>query len=256
MPRNNHILFLPGFSIKKVVQAMPLVIEATFNQKPQCPHCQNKKLRIKHTFIRQVKHESIGMRRAFIRFKAHKFYCYDCKRYFNQRFPGILKHQRATERLKAQVFQQHTQGVSQQDLAKHLDVGKSTVERWYQQHYYLQSQNKKYQHWPAVLGIDEHSFKKRQFATTFCDLKRHRIFDIVQGRSAAEIIRSFGHIPGRERVKIACIDLSVTYRNFIKKYFPKALIVADRFHVIRLVECKPAIRLTRILNIKEECWPC
>ena len=236
MPKPNLILFLPGFSIKKVVQATPLVIDATYNQKAQCPHCGSKKLRLKHSFFRQVKHESIGIRRAVIRFKAHKFRCYGCKRYFNQRFPGILKYQRATQRLKEQVFQQHTQGVSQSDLAKHLDVGKSTVERWYQQYYHLQSQNRKNQYWPAVLGIDEHLFRKRQFATTFCDLRRHRIFDIAKGRSASEIIRSFGHIPGRERVKIACIDLCVTYRNFIKQYFPKAQIVADRFHVIRLVE--------------------
>ncbi len=236
MPKTNLILFLPGFSIQKVVQATPLVIDATYKGKARCPYCDSKKLRLKHTFIRHVKHESVGIRRAIIRFKAHKFHCYGCKRYFNQRFPGILKYQRVTERLKAQVFQQHTQGVSQQDLAKHLEVGKSTIERWYQQHYYLQSQNRKNQHWPVVLGIDEHFFRKRQFATTFCDLRRHRIFDIAQGRSACEIIRSFGHIPGRERVKVACIDLSVTYRNFIKQYFPKAQIVADRFHVVRLVE--------------------
>ena len=116
MPKPNHILFLPGFSIKKVIQATPLVMEATYNKKPECPHCNSTRLRIKHSFIRQVRHESVGIRRAYIRFKAHKFHCYQCKRYFNQRFPGILKYQRATERLKAQVFQQHTQGVSQHDM--------------------------------------------------------------------------------------------------------------------------------------------
>lgn len=236
MPKVNHILFLPGFSIKKTIQAMPLVIEAAYKKRAECPHCSGRRLRIKDTFYRRVRHESIGMRRAFIQFKAHKFYCYNCQRYFNQRFPGILKYQRATERLKAQVFQQHTHGVSQRDLASHLEVGKSTVERWFHQHYYLQSQSKKTQQWPTVLGVDEHFFKRRQFATTFCDLKKHKIFDIAKGRNASELVRAFDHISGRERVKVACIDLSVTYRNFIKRHFPKALIVADRFHVLRLVE--------------------
>lgn len=33
----------------------------------------------------------------------------------------------------------------------------------------------------------------------------------------------------------ACIDLSTTYKSIVKTYFPNAKIVADRFHVIRLV---------------------
>ena len=32
------------------------------------------------------------------------------------------------------------------------------------------------------------------------------------------------------------IDLSTTYRALVKRWFPRAMIVADRFHVIRLVQ--------------------
>ncbi|OEH45090.1 hypothetical protein lpari_03934 [Legionella parisiensis] len=32
------------------------------------------------------------------------------------------------------------------------------------------------------------------------------------------------------------MDLSSTYRSLVKKYFPNAMIVADRFHVIRLIQ--------------------
>ena len=31
------------------------------------------------------------------------------------------------------------------------------------------------------------------------------------------------------------MDLSETYRNIARKYFPNAMIVADRFHVVRLI---------------------
>lgn len=236
VPRSNHILFLPGFSIRKTLKASPLIIEATYNVKPSCPYCGGRKLRIKDTFVREVRHESIGERWTTIRFKAHKFYCYNCKRYFNQRFQGIQPYQRATERLKAQVFQQHTQGVSKTDLSRYLHLGQATIERWYQRFYQLHNQFIKNRHWPTVLGIDEHSFKKRQFATTFCDLRRHRVFDISKGKSSSEIIPHIVDIPGRERVKVVCIDLCQTYRNFVKRFFPNAFIVADRFHVLRLVE--------------------
>ncbi|MYN15051.1 hypothetical protein GSY71_18090 [Pusillimonas sp. TS35] len=42
-------------------------------------------------------------------------------------------------------------------------------------------------------------------------------------------------LPGREKVKVVVMDLSDTYRQIVRKYFPNAQIVADRFHVVRLV---------------------
>lgn len=42
-------------------------------------------------------------------------------------------------------------------------------------------------------------------------------------------------LPGKERVRIVCMDLSSAYRALVRKHFPNAKIVADRFHVIRLI---------------------
>ena len=39
---------------------------------------------------------------------------------------------------------------------------------------------------PQMLGIDEHFFTRRHgYATTFCDLKHHKVHDVVLGRSEA-----------------------------------------------------------------------
>ena len=80
--------------------------------------------------MRQIRHESVGHRSILLRLKAHKFHCYGCARYFNQRFPGIEKYQRATSTLHRQIFHQHSEGISQQDLARNFKLGKATVERW------------------------------------------------------------------------------------------------------------------------------
>ncbi len=237
MPNKNFILNLPGFTIKKVENFNPVVLEVHYRRKGYCPHCGSRTLRKKDSFIRQVRHESIGLRQTVLRFKAYKFQCTSCWRYFNQRFPGIGKYQRATEKLRNQVFHHHTEGISQQSLSRDLKLGKATVERWYHQGYLKQNSHIQKRDCPQVLGIDEHTFSKKQrYATTFCDLQKHKVFDVVKGHCAKSLQEFLQQLNGKEHVKMVCMDLSTTYRKLVRQYFPNAKIVADRFHVIRLLQ--------------------
>jgi len=236
VPKTNAILNLPGFTIKSVIASQAVYIKACCRLQVTCPYCKSNKLRKKDSFIRKVKHESIGMRQTVLQIKAHKFVCKSCGSYFNQQFPGILKYQRATERLKEQVFIQHTQGLSQKTLADNFKLGKATVERWYHQYYLRRNQLIKSRDCPQVLGIDEHSFTKKDgMLTTLCDLHKHRVFDVVKGRSQASLAGYLNSLPGKNKVKVVCIDLSSSYRSLVKQYFPNAKIVADRFHVVRQI---------------------
>jgi transposase len=89
---------------------------------------------------------------------------------------------------------------------------------------------------PKILGIDEHFFTRRQgYATTLCDLEKHKIFDLVLGRSEASLEDYLQQLPGKDNVLVVCMDLSFGYRSLVKKHFPNAVIVADRFHVVRLL---------------------
>lgn len=67
------------------------------------------------------------------------------------------------------------------------------------------------------------------------DLGKHKVFDILPGKSQADLHHSLVALSGRDQVKIVCMDLSESYRRLVKTYFPQAQIVADRFLVIRLV---------------------
>lgn len=236
MPQRDVILNMPGFTIKKVTGYNPIIIDVFYRRKARCIYCNTRKVRKKAAFIRNVRHESYGHTNTILRFKAYKFYCTRCARYFNQQFPGIGKYQRSTARLHAQVFYQHTEGVSQKSLAVNFNLGKSTVERWYHCYYLREVKELKSHLCPEVLGIDEHFFTRKQgYVTTLCDLRNHRIFDLVKGRSPGELAHYFEQLPNKERVKVICMDLSSSYRHVAQKYFPHAQIVADRFHVIRLL---------------------
>ena len=89
---------------------------------------------------------------------------------------------------------------------------------------------------PRVLGIDEHFFtRKKGYATTFVDLKNHKVFYVKLGRSKPSLRRYLRALEGRDKVQVVVMDMSETYRRIAQRYFPKATIVADRFHVVRLI---------------------
>jgi len=236
MPLDTSILNLKDYEIVNSWNTNPILISVQYTGKIFCPFCNNGQLRIKDTFIRKIKHESIGNRKSILLLKTHKFKCNNCNRYFNQRFPGILKYKRSTEGFRREVFEKHNNGICQNRLAKSLNIGPATVERWY--HDFLKKNAAETQNnfCPKVMGIDEHFFSKKDgYATTICDLGNHRVFDVVLGRSESALNRYFHRLNGKNNVKVVVMDMAEPYRSLIKKFFPKAKIVSDRFHVIRLI---------------------
>jgi len=167
---------------------------------------------------------------------CRRYKCLGCNRSFVQPLPGILPGRHSTEPWREQVYERHGDGVCASVLADREDVAPATVGRIYAQFTERKAKERLSLDCPRVLGIDEHTLHRGQrFATTFCDLKRHRVFDISAGRSEAELASYLRRLRGREQVRIVCIDLSNSYRSMIRRWFPRAAIVADRFHAIRLV---------------------
>jgi transposase len=67
------------------------------------------------------------------------------------------------------------------------------------------------------------------------DLKNHKVFDVKLGRSEPSLRRYLRGLGERDKVQVVVMDLSETYRSIARRYFPNAIIVADRFHVVRLI---------------------
>ena len=236
MPLDTSILNIHGYKITRIYGRKPLIYEAKFIGRVKCPFCKGRDLKKKAKYIRKLNHESIGLRRTELHLEARKFYCISCRRYFNQRFPGILKYKRSTEAFRKEVFERHVNGHTQSYLAKSLSIGTATVERWFHDFLERKVAESKNSPCPRVMGIDEHFFTRRKgYATTICNLSTHKVYDIVLGRSEAALDGYFNQLSGKDNVSVVVMDLSATYRKIIKKHFPGAMIVSDRFHVIRLV---------------------
>lgn len=236
MPESKIELMHSSIKIESVTGSNPVYIYADYQGASSCPCCGSKKHRIKDRIVRRLRHESIGTRNCWLILTLRKRHCQECNRYFREPIPGLLPYRRSTEAFRKEIFHDHQDGISQEQLKRRRKIGTATVERWFQD--LLDRKHREFasRACPRVLGIDEHFFsKKHGYATTFADLKKHRVFDVALGRSASSLHHALRKMKGRDRVQVVCMDLSGTYRSIVRKYFPNALIVADRFHVVRLV---------------------
>lgn len=168
--------------------------------------------------------------------ETKKWRCLSCGRSFWQRFPGILPRLRATEPFRRSVCQKHFDGIRRSRLGQRERISGATIERWFGDFLRRVAAERTSLLCPQILGIDEHFFTRRLgYATTFCDLKNHSVYEVVAGRSEASLEGFLRRLEGKHLVKVVCMDLATGYRSLVKKHFPQARIVADRFHVIRLV---------------------
>lgn len=243
-------LTMKGYRTLRVVLKPEVVIEVEPERQPDtCPCCGASRLHSKGRYERRVRHLDLCGRPSLLLVRCRRYECCSCSRSFVQPLPGIRPGRHSSEPLREYVYQQHHDGICAATLAQRRDLGQATVGRIYAQFTEKRARERQSLNCPQILGIDEHSLHRHQrFATTFCDLKNRRIFDITPGKSDADLQWFLGGLRGRDRVKVVCIDLSNSYRALIRRWFPRAMIVADRFHVIRVV-------MRHLLGIARQVYP-
>jgi len=237
LTNSEAVIGLPEYELIDVDEVnRKLRVSVRYTGPRACPDCGGTKLRLKDRRLRHPRHASWGDRHCEFEVETSKWLCRQCGRSFWDRLPGILPRKRASEPFRRSVFRLHRAGINRSRLGQLEGIGSATVERWSQDFFRLEAAKRSGRSCPRILGIDEHFFSRRQgFATTFCDLKNHSVYDVVLGRSEQALEAYLEKLPGRDEVRLVCMDLSSTYRAIVGKYFPKARIVTDRFHVIRLI---------------------
>jgi len=238
MSSSNQWIGISGYRVLNVNADGPEVqIEAQALEAPSgCPYCGGGRLHSKGPYTRRARHMECFGRLSRLLIRCRRYQCCTCRRSFVQSLPGVLKGRHSSEGFRARVYQWHHEGICASSLASLMKLGAATVERIYQQFTVRKANERLSTLCPQVLGIDEHTLHKGcRFATTFCDLKNRRVFDVVEGKSTEELKDYLLSLKGRDRVKVICIDLSSPYRALIRNCFPNARIVADRFHVVRIV---------------------
>lgn len=206
-----------------------------------CPKCATPSGSVyDHRWV-SIRDEPIRGTLIYLKILKRRFMCKSCRKPFTEPVPGVLPGRRTTQRFRAAVMAACEKYTDLTQVRREFKVSSDFIYSAYYEQLKLKRRMCQGAPWPTMIGIDEHSYGKNkqtrstQFVTVIVNHGKGKVFDVVIGKSQAELEVATGHIPGTENVRWATIDMCDPYRNFIRTNFKNAKIVADKFHVLRLI---------------------
>jgi transposase len=180
----------------------------------------------------------IGKKEAWLSVRVQRVFCYDCETVRQVKLAFADPRVRYTRALERYVLDL-SRHMTIQDVAQHLGMSWDTVKDIQKRN--LQRRFTK----PRLRGlkeiaIDEISIGRgHRYLTVVLDLRSGAVVFVGDGRGASALtpfwksLRSSG-----ARVRAVAIDMSPAYINAVSTELPKAKIVFDHFHVIKLFNDK------------------
>lgn len=198
-----------------------------------CPYCGYSTSYVKDYRIQIIKDTKIGGKDLFIHLRKRRYICNHCCHSFTELNPLVKRYQHFSSRFYTQTYQEFQSVQSFKAIANRFGVSVTSIIRWFDKINYGTPEL------PDCFSIDEFkgNANNEKFQCNVTDPVKHKVLDILPKRNIESLCSHFLQysIQDRKQVKNVVMDLSTTFRSAINLLFPNAKIIADKFHVIRLV---------------------
>ena len=198
-----------------------------------CPHCGYTTTYIKDYRLQKVKDLSLAGKPLKVTISKRRYICKNCNSTFTENNPYIKRYCHFPQRFYLEVIKETFNLQSFSAIARRFGTSVTSIIRWFDNINYPKAEL------PSCIAIDE--FKGNAGGEKFqCNLSNpveHKIIDILPNRDSEDLYKHFLEYPYEKRAKVkkVVMDLSTLFRSVAKKIFPEAKIIADKFHVIRVV---------------------
>ena len=196
-----------------------------------CPRCGTKTSKV-HDYREQIVKDVSGFgQRTYLHLRKRRHVCPNCKKRFYETTDFLSRYQRMTKRLICSILEEFHTVQSMKQIGKRCNISASTVARVFDFVTYGTPVL------PKVLSIDEFrgNAEGEKYQCILTDPKDKRVLDILPNRKAEDLYRYFSGFPERKDVCYVSMDMSTLFRSVVKRSFPRAKIVVDRFHLVRNV---------------------
>lgn len=199
----------------------------------RCPHCGHTTTYIKDYRLQKVKDLSLVGKPLIVTIRKRRYICKNCNSTFTENNPYIKRYCHFPQRFYLEVIKETFDLQSFSAIARRMGASVTSIIRWFDNINYPKAEL------PSCIAIDE--FKGNaggeKFQCNLADPVKHKIIDILPNRDSEDLYKHFLEYPYEKRAKVkkVVMDLSTLFRSVAKKIFPEAKIIADKFHVIRVV---------------------
>ena len=197
-----------------------------------CPFCGTSTERIHDYRIQKIKHIPLPHKVYDLFLRKRRYNCPNCAKHFAESNPFLGKYQRMTNILKKFIISQFSKVKSAATIAQESNISVPTALRLFDHVSFSKPQL------PETLAIVE--FKgnadREKFQCLLVDPKKKVLLDVLKNRKTDDLCKYFTSfsVQQRAQVKYVVMDLSSLFRSVVKSCFPKAKVVADKFHTCRL----------------------
>ena len=233
---SRNIPFFKGFIVKNFKENPDGSYEAYLEMPKQphiCPHCGHSTSFIKDYRTQIIKDTKAFGQDLYIHLRKRRYICRHCNHSFTEYNPLVNRYQHFTGRFYAQAYKEFQSLQSFKAISNRFGVSITSIIRWFDKINYSAPKL------PECFSIDEFkgNANNEKFQCNVTDPVNHKVLDILPKRDVENLCRHFRQysINDRNQVKNVVMDLSTTFRSAINLLFPNAKIIADKFHVIRLV---------------------
>jgi transposase len=204
-----------------------------------CPHCENEELEkiIRWGFTSSlILLNDVSEYQTYLRLKKRRFFCHSCNRTFVAETNLIEKCCSISKKVKLSIADRLRKTTSMSEIARQKNVSVSSVYRVLKQFYEPKKINRLTL--PDVLCFDEFNSVKHVAASMsfiMMDGQTKQLMDVVENRQLPFLERYFFRFPlsVRKTVKYIVCDMYAPYFSLVKKLFPTAQIILDRFHIVQ-----------------------
>lgn len=193
-----------------------------------CPACGTRTDRI-HDYRMQIIKDVPLARDTFLHLRKRRYRCPHCGKRFFEINTFLPRYYRMTSRLIASIIHAFKKVVCTAEIASQFNISTSTAIR------YFDCVNYHCRQLPEVLSIDEFKGNAggQKYQTILTDPQNKKIMDILPNRFKSDLIRYFKGFSNRDNVKYFVSDMNHQFKEVAKICFPNAVLVADKYHVVR-----------------------
>ncbi len=219
----------------------------------KCPYCSSNNTRITGYYFTETSCSESQNFTDILRIKRIRFRCKKCGKTFSPPIKGIEKYSTISKQVEQFITSDFFRTLTFAQIADKYDLTKQRIIQMFDNKIkFVPRRNM-----PRVLCIDEIKFSEdidQNYCCVLYDFERKEIVDIIRNRKMAYLREYFSSIPLNERLntKVFISDMYDAYSTVCSNYFPNAIHIIDRFHVVtQLTRAVNNLRVITMNSIKD-----